>query len=359
MRIEYTIKSGRSSIITAIRGLVAISVVLHHASGLFESQNYWHVKLFKGILDFPYGRVEFFFVASGIVIAMNHFDDIGNRHRLAAFIRKRVVSIYPLYLLIGGFVLVIGLLPGGFRVGNYPDMDTIIASALLTGSDSHRTVLTVAWTLYHEMLFYILFAIAIAHRCAGYAVTCCAVLLALVPLIGGRVDALPDYVLSPLNLLFLFGVVVGAWAGHARAATPRLLMVLPLCILLWSVVTAQGVGGAAVQVLVGFGWAAALAAMLYAERRGAIAVPACLLRLGDASYALYLLHFPALALMGKVASATGWRDRWPAESEFGVVIVVIVAAALVVHQAIERPLRRWVSASLTRLTPPQSPRVAV
>jgi len=302
--------------------------------------------------------VEFFFVASGIAIAMNHFGDIGNRHRLPTFIRKRIASIYPLYLLIGGFVLLIGLLPGGFRVGNYPDIDTIVGSALLTGFNSHHTVLTVAWTLYHEMLFYILFAIAIAHRHAGYIVTCGAVVLALIPLVGGRVDVLPDYVLSPLNLLFLFGVIVGAYAGHARPATARLLIVMPLGILLWSVVAAQGVDGAEVQVLVGFGWATALAAMLYAERRGAIEVPACLLRLGDASYALYLLHFPALALMGKVASATGWRNLWPAESEFAIMIAVIVAAALIVHQAIERPLRRWVSASLTRLAPPQAPRVA-
>jgi peptidoglycan/LPS O-acetylase OafA/YrhL len=86
-----------------------------------------------------------------------------------------------------------------------------------------------------------------------------------------------------------------------------------------------------------------------------------LVRLGEASYSLYLLHLPVSWTLERAAAATG---AWTAGGSAHVVLVVAasIAAALACHRWFEAPMRRWIVArgepgrdGLGRLRRPRPP----
>jgi peptidoglycan/LPS O-acetylase OafA/YrhL len=60
--------------------------------------------------------------------------------------------------------------------------------------------------------------------------------------------------------------------------------------------------------------------------------------LGDASYAIYLVHFLVISAIGKARAVLDWQlgPYWAAE--FAAVVLIATAFGVAVHVAIERPL---------------------
>jgi peptidoglycan/LPS O-acetylase OafA/YrhL len=67
-----------------------------------------------------------------------------------------------------------------------------------------------------------------------------------------------------------------------------------------------------------------------------------MLLLGDASYAIYLVHVPALAMLAKAFVSTGLR-RLPAQLSFVIIVASVTAAGVALHLWIEKPLLRLLS----------------
>ena len=65
-----------------------------------------------------------------------------------------------------------------------------------------------------------------------------------------------------------------------------------------------------------------------------------LVRLGDASYALYLVHPFALRLVREALLRLGLTPALPPWGSMALMLAVSAAAALVVHRLVERPLTR-------------------
>jgi exopolysaccharide production protein ExoZ len=78
------------------------------------------------------------------------------------------------------------------------------------------------------------------------------------------------------------------------------------------------------------------------ENEGHLAVPRWLTRLGDASYALYLLHFPLISLLCKVAIVIGLSGIGGASLAYVAIFAITIASAVVFHLYIEQPLLSWV-----------------
>jgi peptidoglycan/LPS O-acetylase OafA/YrhL len=335
--------------IEAGRGLAALLVVLFHASSsIFPAPKYWNTHVFGRVFDFGYAGVEFFFVLSGFIIAYVHANDVGVPARLSHYARRRFVRIYPVYWVVLAGLLALLALPLG--LGVLPARPVIAASILLVGHDATATVLAVAWTLYHEVAFYLVFGLWIIDRRLGVVVTLFWLALVLAGLAGLALPpALPPYLASPLNLLFAFGV--GAWAVSRRAGNR---FAAPLAVA--GALAFVGVGMEAVFVhrlseaasQLAFGAAAAigLAAVVALERSRQVAVPKLLVLLGAASYSIYLTHFPLLSMLAKVAVRTGMRDHWPPQLSFIVLVGVAVAAGVVFHLVVEKPLLRFGSQAL-------------
>ena len=321
--------------VEAGRGLAALLVVLFHAgAAIFAAPKYWNTHVFGRAFDWGYAGVFFFFVLSGFIIVHVHAGDLGQPGRLRRYLTKRAVRIYPLYWLVLAGILALG----AAGVGELPAPVDIVSSILLAGPDNKATVVAVAWTLYHEILFYAVCAAWIANARLGLAIT----LLWGVLIAAGLMLRLPipNYVCAPVNLLFGYGVLT--WR-LSQVRIPAAAMLAVLAATAFVAVGADAVWWQRLseplhEQLFGLSAAIGLAATVSIERRRTVAVPRPLLLLGAASYSIYLIHFPLLSLLAKLSVRSGIVGRVPAEVAFAGVVAVTVAVGIAVHKLVERPL---------------------
>lgn len=339
---------GHMASLQALRAIACLMVVLYHALqlGLGEAAIAAWPNLSAG--------VDVFFVLSGFVMAQSCANGAAMPRAAADFLRARLLRILPLYW--GLTLLKLALLAArpGLARHTHPTPWNILASlAFIPARDAHgaiRPVLAVGWTLNFEMAFYLMISATLACGLRPGRI--------MPPLlIGLSVIGLwrqPDWP-APASLLhgflaeFAAGMLLhGAWQGAARgrgiglpahwlgAAALLALLALPM----------GGALGAQARPLLWGGPAALLllACLLHhAQHRH---VPAALRVLGDASYAIYLLH-------GFVVPVITPAQHGPAGATAGLLALLGAAISLpfgiMLDRHVERPARRWLSA---RLMPP-------
>jgi len=329
--------------IEAGRGIAALLVVLYHADRLATNPAYWHARAFGGAFIGGHAGVEFFFVLSGFIIAHVHAHDIGRPDRLRRYVARRFDRVYPLYWLVLTGIVALTLLGPAVPSLRHVDAAVIARSYLLVGGDSHDGVLTVSWTLFHEILFYAAFAVLIVDRRAGMVVSALW-LAAIVTSAAGASDGagiIPAYVTSPLNLLFALGVATQIAVRQRRVRYPWLWVALGLTAfasLAAEEALAGGLGETARNLLYGIASAAALAGVVSRERDRPFAVPAAISVLGAASYSIYLIHYPALSIVARGMQRAGVMAAMPEDVGFTLLCVVVVGLGAAVHYVVERPL---------------------
>ncbi|MEM7614141.1 MAG: acyltransferase family protein, partial [Pseudomonadota bacterium] len=194
----------------------------------------------------------------------------------------------------------------------------------------HVPVLFVGWTLNYEMLFYTLFALALAlgARIAGTALMIGAVVLTCMAL----APAIPIFALeawaSPILFEFVFGMAIWAFLSGQGSAyqmsvmTSMIVLCIGLCAMTesWRAVTS----GLPAAILV---WAAL-------RWFGTVRLPGAITILGGASYALYLTH---AFVIGAVERTSGPLDNLAMAAG---VSVICVAVSLAVYFWVERPMNQ-------------------
>ena len=278
--------------------------------------------------------VDVFFVISGFIIWT-----VTDRASVSplSFVWRRLTRVAPAYWVMTFVMAAIALADPLFlpQVAVTPS-HLLLSLAFIQHADPHGLVfplLPPGWTLNYEALFYLIFAGALfAPRAARFAVLLVA--LVLVVLAGFAFPPAYGYIANPMMLQF----AVGAWLARgplvpwlARIGAGPFLAAVGVLAL-----AVMGFTGFRDELwrpaLWGFPAAMIVAGLLALERQGAPAPPKLLLRLGDASYAIYLCHLPATAL---VAHTLGVR---PALVFAPLAAVASIAAGLVFHRAVERPL---------------------
>jgi len=323
------------------RGIAALMVVLYHLDVAFRSPKYWNQPIFDGLFSMGFSGVEFFFVLSGFIIAQVHFADIGRPERFQRYASRRFLRIYPVYWIVLAGMMLLLILPLGF--GEPPSIGIALQSIALIGPDSDATVLMVAWTLFQEIAFYTVFGLLILNVRFGLVIVAAWVALVLAEMAGFSIGVLPAYLASPLNLLFLFGLVACLASRSGGLPMPGLWTVVGIAgfVMVW----ADGLSGQMLSKTpqaLAFGLAAAvgLAAVTTLERRRPVAVPRLALAMGAASYSIYLVHAPLISFMAKVAAATGLRESVPPAVSFVVMFLVAVGASYAFHRVVEKPMLR-------------------
>ncbi|WP_187272642.1 acyltransferase [Methylobacterium sp. WL9] len=364
-------------VLTSLRFFAAFYVLVFHYDRFFFPDAPRHTVILLG-----HTGVTFFFVLSGFILAYTyHAVDFGDRLVRRRYLWARVSRVYPAFLL----SLAISL-PWfvAWVLKTEPPLKWLIASgAVLAPLGLHAWVPGAAcslncasWSISVEAFFYLLFPLLlplVLRRPAEYALAALglwAVFGAFCTLLWSRyapgvslIEPEPAGTMAvllaqgikynPLLRLpeFIAGLVLFAgWrrmrrpASEAQAATARgragpFLAAAALAALVLVVIEPYVPSPLMHNGLTVVAWAPLILAG--ADLRGGVLASAPLVFLGRISFALYLLHMPAYAVVntldrtlhGAISGVSPWLAA-------GAATALSLAAASLVHLAVEEPARR-------------------
>lgn len=332
------------------RAIAALMVVAFHANTFILPDRFYDGAASARAFNMGYAGVEFFFVLSGFIMYYVHARDFSRPERSLAFLRKRILRIYPIYWVIIGTLLVLYFAAPGRGPENARDPVAIVTSVLLWPMPE-LPIMRVAWTLQHEMLFYLVFTLSILNARIGLLAFGLWMAGCIVAPLAEWVSYPVGFLLSAYNVLFLLGV--GAALIFRRIPQPasRLLLVAGMGLFLFT-------GLSEVYGLVAWDkawrtWSYGLGAtgITAALAAGAVSPPRILTFLGDASYSIYLVHLPAMSILGLVLRKLGAPWALPPTAFLVLMILLSAVVGSLVYAFVERPLLRRLTASIRPLSP--------
>ncbi|RKF18727.1 acyltransferase [Alginatibacterium sediminis] len=349
------------------RAIAALLVVLFHLGGTIAKEKYFDMEAF--FIPFSFGGfgVDFFFVLSGFIIYHAHKNDIGQPKALPSYLYKRITRIYPVYLIIFTAVYLLALSIPQLRATVPHDFSTLLKSVLLFPQDKAivgaqgAPVVIVAWTLQFEMLFYLVFSLGILNRRLGLlAVLGFACVSVFAPT---TVDFPLSFFSSDYIWLFLMGMVCAKLSTQTEFSTilSAFLAVLGMFIF---VSTSLDVVLAGEQLksynilLNGIAFSCIVLSLVAFEKKGKVLLNNKFSQLlGASSYALYLIHFPLISIMCKIAMLLGLQRAgvYGAFFSFVVIFFACILSSIVFHLVIEKPISNKLRYRLSSATTKQAP----
>jgi len=309
------------------RGSAAVAVFASHGS-------YADVpfSIMSHIIVWGEWGVAFFFILSGFIIFYVHGRDINNPAQTSNFAGRRFLRIFPTYwLVLLGYV--------AFRHGFGIDLSWEFFAKQIFLLPGGRLFLPVAWTLRHELLFYILFMLLILNLRIGVAAFAIWITLILFALYTegpkANIDRPAwDTLTSHLNLYFFYGMALArACAAERTRAALNISVVLAL---LAAIVVATIPGTEAMLELALCG--CVVAAFVHLSINDLRAPPGSRW-FGSVSYPLYLVHIPAFMVAQSILKRLPIINfGWPAAAV--ITVVLAFAAAAVISRYFEKPILR-------------------
>jgi exopolysaccharide production protein ExoZ len=329
------------------RGLAALMVIFYHCEGILSLSKYWHFT--RHYFRFGASGVDFFFVLSGIVIFHAHQRDVGKPGKLREYAWKRFRRIYPIY-----WVVLLAMLPLYFAMPSFGngyerEPSAILQSFLLMPLSRIETIVPVAWTLYHEVMFYVVFSYLLVSRRLGATVLTLWFSASILAMLFPPHNVLVATYFSPLHLLFGLGLVIPMALDRVKFSGLPLAIAgvagfVGCCIL-------QDLGRPGTPNLsLAFGGFSALTMMglMLLENTTRLQFPRFLIFLGDASYSIYLVHYTALSASAKIVYRTWLHHPVPMAVPFAAMALTALGFGIVVHLLVEKPLLRLLPRTLRR-----------
>lgn len=339
--------------IQAGRGVAALLVALYHGSRMITLPQYAGSVPVGNFFEFGHAGVDFFFVLSGFIIYFVHHRDIGAPYRLPSYLWRRITRIYPIYWVVTFALLGIRLIsPAG---GHELSVGYLVQSLLLVPQE-RDPLLGVAWTLQHEVLFYLVFATAIAARWLGGVLFSSWMLLTLLAFLFPVPDSpFVEFFLSPFHLQFVMGIGAAHMVLRGGVASPRTLAVAG-CLGFLAVGMAEDAGwialnGWAGRLLYGSAAMCLLVGLATAEQRNLVRVGRVGTFAGAASYSLYLVHTIAIGLAARVIQIAGGFRLLPDWLALIAVVCAALAVAGLLHRFVERPMLEVLQGRAKRVRP--------
>ncbi|MCZ4297916.1 acyltransferase family protein [Henriciella marina] len=320
----------------ACRAVAAMLVMLFHLGESYSGEPLFD--LFKR----GYAGVDLFFVISGFII----FRTLKPGSSIKRFAAKRFLIIFPPYwVILSLYVLTFGLasifLPG-FERDLSPDR--LVVSYFLLPSYDH--IISIAWTLSCEILFYLV--AGLTYLCLGPRYCVATIFLWgavnwVLALNGIGRGWLP---LSPIFLEFLFGIIAALaydktqYQHPIRAALIAIAGTVSLAFSLflgsdamienWGRVIIFGVPSAAI---------------VYGISGIPLRLSTVVIQMGGASYILYLSHVLIFLIFRRLLAYVGANNEY---FEIIILCIISVGTALIAHVKLELPYQEWYRARLRR-----------
>jgi peptidoglycan/LPS O-acetylase OafA/YrhL len=304
--------------------------------------------------DYGHVAVEYFWAVSGFVFAHVYLADTGARGR---FWQARLARLWPLHLLTLGVVLVLQGLYTGINgtafIYHHQDWWHFVLNLFMAqtwGWQVNQSYNGPTWSLSTEILAYAAFWVLLPGLRRMPLVLSLPVVLAMFALVfgnvlppGARAETMGAKMATVVNCIgyFFAGVVVYGAVLKGWLTVPRLVLLAPLLALAGYGLSGMKVHGHDAAILTGtFAVLCATVAIDLTDRDDMLRFGK---PLGDASYGIYLWHFPlqlALVLLVDAMLGTRMVFRQP------VFLVIFVGASILAgfasHRWIERPAQRSV-----------------
>lgn len=310
VRLPSSARNKKFESLEALRATAALLVVMYHLQDIFTTR--FGLAPFGGVFGAGDRGVDLFFVLSGFIIVTTHAKDVGTSGRCVPYIYKRVSRIFPgVWILTTFAAITYACQFGGTVKAAKLDPWNIAASFALLPQNGPPLV-NVTWTLTYEIFFYALFALIVVRPKSGLFL----LLIWQVSIALGSIGLLQwnswvaAYYFRPICLEFGIGILCAVLVGNPIVRQR----------FGWrsqSILFAAGVGlfgggalyeglvlshGLEPQRVMVFGLSAGcmIFALALRESQVTIRVPSALLWLGEASYAIYLVHYSVITFAAVV-----------------------------------------------------------
>jgi peptidoglycan/LPS O-acetylase OafA/YrhL len=340
-----------------LRGFAALAVVIHHTGG-YVKRYFEPTLLFEDKFSIGFAGVDLFFVISGFIIHFTSKNYLNNPSKLKEYVKKRFIRVYPIYwiittiLFVSSWLIVQVLNKNIFSIG-YPDTFLTYLKTY-TLFPLHFAINPVTWTLSYEIFFYLCFALLIISKrlwvipALILIISFYNVFINVSEIVEVKLNYF-NFIFSGYNFEFMLGFLIYQYYEKIKLSNIISVILLIISVTIIALFGYEiGDYDSYKRVLTfGFPSGLILLALLNLEYNKAISFPKFTLTLGDASYALYLIHFPMMLLMNKFPQILGYNISANQEVWYSYfVIVMIIISSILVHKWIEMPVAKKLNSLL-------------
>lgn len=347
--------------VQALRAIAALLVVLVHATlphvgvedVLGAAERPWLTPLrYIGLFG-----VDLFFAISGFIMLATNWQSFGRPLAGVRFFARRAIRIYPPYwLALLPVVAALTFAKDRFMPSHVGVRTGVIESILLL-PQPHHFILTVAWTLVWELIFYVVFAalLVLDRRYVPAALGIWLVgELVLYGTLSGAQNFYAHFASAPLPIEFICGALVGVLYVKRKLRAPWAFMGLAFVAtaLSWSVVaiTRVELDPSTIARVLMFGLPAAL--IVYGavalEAHSLLIAPPWVAAVGDASYAIYLWHLSILVVLRQVIERLHPAGALAHGAIIATTVAIIVLLGMSVYRFFEKPMTKHLNGLLAR-----------
>ncbi|UQA91899.1 acyltransferase family protein [Streptomyces halobius] len=338
----------RLTALDGLRLLAALMVVFYHYVALARPWGHPTDTIFPTAhkaAQYGWLGVEVFFLISGFVICMSVWG-----RTVGEFAVSRLSRLFPAYW--AGLLLTALVVKTWPEVASLRGWDRVITNlTMLQGGNNTPDVDPVYWTLFVELKFYLIMTVVMLF---GVTYRNCLILCgtwtaaaALAPVL--KTPLVSEFAMPQYAPFFIAGIAFYLMHRHRPNA------ILWAIVILQSLLAQRYLGdrlatnlGEAADGLPT--WPARFIIMAAFAVVGAIALGAChriqwkwLTTAGALTYPLYLIH-----LNIGMTLIHHFRDHIPAPALVASVTALMLATAWLIHRLIERPLGKWLRATMRR-----------
>lgn len=343
--------------IQALRGVAVLLVVFCHLQVIEQKYSHGLIVL-PAWLDYAIASVDLFFVISGFVIATVTRGQFQSLPAAGRFIFQRVTRIYPPYWFYSVIVLIIWWCKPELVNSAQGNQVNILASFLIIPQDLLPLVM-VGWTLIHEMYFYLVITLVLPVV-PERAFPVLLVLWTLIVIVGssffminlgGDYQATTQVIFHPLTLNFIGGAAIALLVNGRVGNKDRLIAGIGISAFLFSLIwfnmdeSIIKIEGWPRVLLFGIPSLLVVYAAARAEISGKVCFPKSMIKIGDASYSIYLSHILVLAALGRIWAKMTITGVMINVAMLVTMILATISVGLLSYRWMEAPIlnrfRKW------------------
>ena len=342
-------------LIQVLRGIASLLVVLFHITGNFSET--YHQHWLGNIFLFGNSGVDIFFVLSGFIITYSNRQYITMPTSIIKFLKKRAIRVFPIYWVVITFFIFLQIIfPTYYRTHYYLDIVNILNTYFLLLN--HNMVNGVSWTLTYELFFYLLFVIALSVPHKKYTLLLLfayfiflLIVPIIIPTISENQNSIIQLLVFPMNIEFLLGIFVVLFLDSFAQKFCIPILIIGICLFIVSTIISYmnlHIFNSLYNRVLLFGLPSFFIILSLVKYELAFSIKShnLLLKLGDASYSIYLFHLPLVAAFFKIIAKLHINNPIGLTVlSFGL-FIIICYLGIIIYKWIEEPLIKWLNSKL-------------